>query len=231
MRSNVRTSRCLVALILLLTSGAGAAADDRAQGAWLGVRLNGTAASDGSVLVSRIFEGSAAERAGLRARDTILTFGGEPAGSMRELIGTIRQQEPGAWLPLTVLRQGKEVELSVRLGDRPAQISRDGMRRGWIGIEAIELPSALREHFGAPAEAGVMISEVAVGSPAEAAGFELGDVLYEIDALSVGSLRTLRELVEGGGVSNRYEYSVARSGVELVLEARIEKAPPKVEQP
>ena len=220
------TSRCVVALILFLTLGFGATADDKAQGAWLGVRLNGMA-SDGGIQVAGIFEGSPADRAGLRARDTILTFDGKPVTSMRELVGTIRQREPGGWLPLTVLRQGKEVELSVRLGDRPAKISRDGMRRGWIGIEAIDLPSALREHFGAPAEAGVMISEVAVGSPAEAAGFELGDVVYEIDMVSVGSLRALRELVEGGGVGNRSEYSVARSGAALVLEARIEKAPPK----
>jgi len=228
MRCIPRTSRSVVALILLLTSGLGAMADDSAQGAWLGVRLNGMA-SDGGIIVSGIFEGSPTDRAGLRARDTILTWGGEPVTGMRELIGTIRQQESGAWLPLTVLRQGKEVELSVRLGDRPARISGDGLRRGWIGIEAIELPSALREHFGAPAEAGVMISEVAVGSPAEAAGFELGDVLHEIDGVSVGSLQTVRKLVEMGGVGNRYEYSVARSGAALVLEARIEETPPDAE--
>ena len=228
MRCIPRTSRSVIALILLLTSGLGAMADDSAQGAWLGVRLNGMA-SDGGIIVSGIFEGSPADRAGLRARDTILTWGGEPVTGMRELIGTIRQQESGAWLPLTVLRQGKEVELSVRLGDRPARISGDGLRRGWIGIEAIELPSALREHFGAPAEAGVMISEVAVGSPAEAAGFELGDVLHEIDGVSVGSLQTVRKLVEMGGVGNRYEYSVARSGAALVLEARIEETPPDAE--
>ena len=65
MRCNVRTSRCLVALILsiLMISGTGAAADDGAQGAWLGVRLDGGAASDRGVRVSRIFEGSPAERA------------------------------------------------------------------------------------------------------------------------------------------------------------------------
>ena len=229
MRCNAWTSRCVVALILFLTLGFGATADDKAQGAWLGVRLNGMA-SDGGIQVAGIFEGSPADRAGLRARDTILTWGGEPVTGVRQLIGTIRQQESGTWLPLTVLRQGKEVELSVRLGDRPAQISRDGLRRGWIGIDSIDLPSALREHFGAPAEAGVMISEVAVGSPAEAAGFELGDVLYEIDSVSVNSLKAVRELVERGGVGNRYEYSVARNGAALVLEARIEQAPPEAEQ-
>ena len=230
MSFSVRTS-CLVVMILLLTSGAGTAADDSGQGAWLGVRLDGTGATDGGVRLSRIFEGSPADRAGLRARDTILTLGGEPVESVRKLIGKIRQQDSGAWLPLTVLRQGKELELSVRLGDRPAKITSAGMRRGWIGIEAIDLPPALREHFGAPAKSGVMISEVASGSPAEVAGFELGDVLYEIDSVAVGSLRVLPGFIEGGGVGNRSEYSVARGGVLLVLEARIEQAPPKAERP
>lgn len=222
------------ALVLLLVAGAGTAVaqEPRSEGAWLGVRLNGTTAgTDGGVMVARIFQDSPADRAGLRAHDTILAFGGTPVQGMRDLIGTIQAQQPGAWMPITVLRQGKEIELDVRLSDRPAKITGEGMRKGWIGIEGIELPAGLREHFGAPAGAGIMISEVTTGSPAEAAGFELGDVLYEIDGVSVSSRRTLRELVEGGGVGNRYEYSVARNGAEMVLEARVEKAPPKAEQP
>jgi hypothetical protein len=37
----------------------------------------------------------------------------------------------------------------------------------------------------------------------------------------------LRELVEGGGVGNEYEFLVARDGALLVLESPIEAAPPK----
>ena len=105
MRRTIRTSRCLLGLILLIFSGAGAAADDGEQGAWLGVRLNGTAAPDRAVLVSRVFEGSPAERAGLRARDTILTFGGEPAGTSqghvfreKAVLGTQRRTHHPAFL-------------------------------------------------------------------------------------------------------------------------------------
>ena len=217
-----------LALIAALALGAVSAADDdQPPSAWLGVRLGGPATPEQGVAVSRVFEGSPADRAGLRARDLIVAFGGERVTGVRDLIGRIRSQEPGAWLPLTVERRGDEVELDVKLVQRPAVIKAGGVRRGWIGVAAIELPESLREHFGAPADAGVMVSHVEVGSPAEVAGFRLGDVVYDVDGKPVGSLRMFRELVEGGGVGNEYEFFVARDGALLVLESPIEAAPPK----
>jgi S1-C subfamily serine protease len=226
--NRVNTSGWLLAAGLVLALATGAAADDDAsRGPWLGIRLGGSGSADGGVSVSRVFNGSPAERAGLRARDVIVTFGGEPVTGPGDLVDKIRSREPGAWLPLTVLRQDEEIDLDVRLGERPARVPRNGIRRGWIGIEAIELPASLREHFGAPADAGVMISEVAVSSPAEAAGFRLGDVVYEVGGEPVGSVPALRESVEGGGVGNEYEFSVARDGAVLVLETKIAAAPPR----
>lgn len=218
----------LLALVAALVLGSVSAADeDQPPSAWLGVRLSGLATPEQGVGISRVFEGSPADRAGLRARDVIVTFGGEPVTGLRDLIDRIRSQEPGAWLPLTVQRQGDEVELDVKLVERPEVIKAGGIRRGWIGVEAIELPESLREHFGAPADAGVMVSAIESGSPAEAAGFRLGDVVYDVGGKPVGSLRMFRELVEGGGVGNEYDFLVARDGNLLVLASPIEAAPPK----
>ncbi len=227
MRRYAWTSGLLVSLIISLTCGAAAVADDNLPGAWLGVRLNARTANDGGVVVARVFDGSPADRAGLRARDTIMTFGGVDVEGMKDLIRKIQQQEPGSWTGMTVQRKGKELELDLRLSERPKDITSGAMRRGWIGLRAIDLPPSLREHFGAPENAGIMVSEVAVGSPAEAAGFELGDVIYEIDGVAIASPKGLLVMTEGGGVGNDYEYTVARLGAELVLEARIERAPPK----
>jgi serine protease Do len=155
----------------------------------------------------------------------IVAFGGEPGTGPRDLIGKIRAQERGAWLPLTVLRQGDELELDVKLDLRPAVLRSAKLRRGWIGVDAIDLPAALREHFGAPPETGVMISEVVEGSPAEAAGFRLGDVVYEVGDKPVGSRRAFGELLAGGGVGNEYEFAVARDGALLVLESVLVAAP------
>jgi serine protease Do len=205
-----------------------AAADERTdKGPWLGVRL-GSGSEEGAQL-SRVFVDSPADRAGLRARDVILTFDGQPVTGLRDLVGSIRDRDPGAWISMTVMRQGEEMNLDVRLGDRPDKLDLGRTRRGWIGVEAIELPESLREHFGAPRDAGVMLSEVTEGSPAEAAGFRLGDVVYEVDGEPVRSQRIFRELVEGGGVGNEYEFLVARDGALLELESRIETRPTELD--
>jgi len=195
---------------------------------WLGVRLAALPGEEGGVAVSRIFTDSPADRAGLRARDVIVSFDGQPVRNLREVIERIRSHEPGAWASMTVMRQDDEMDLEVRLDTRPRVIKKTGMRRGWIGIKAINLPESLREHFGAPVEAGVMLSEVLAGSPAEAAGFRLGDVVYEVGEKPVVSIQGLHELIAGGGVGNEYEFAVARDGALLVLESPIETTPSDV---
>ena len=225
------TSRMLVLLIISMAWGVAAIAEDNLPGAWLGVRLSGEAASDGGATVARVFDGSPADRAGLRARDRILTIGGVEVKDMKDLIKKIRGHDPGSWTGVTVLRKGRELDLDIRLSERPKKITSDDMRRGWIGLEAIDLPPSLRTHFGAPEDAGIMVSEVVEGSPAEAAGFELGDVIYDIDGVAIASPKALQMLTAGGGVGNDYEYSVARRGAELILEARIDRAPPKEMSP
>lgn len=195
--------------------------------AWLGVMLGGNA--DNGVAVSRIVLDSPAEKAGLRARDVVLTVDGAPVDSNADLIREIQRHDPGSWLPVTISRNGREIDRRVRLSNRPLLKRGTQLRKGWIGIEAIDLPAALRVHFGAPAEAGVMISAVAPGSPAEAAGFELGDVVYEIDEEAVGSPGELGGKIVGAGVGNRSEFAVMRAGTNLMLEAQIEKAPTKAE--
>ena len=82
-------------------------------------------------------------------------------------------------------------------------------------------------HFGAPPDAGVMVSKIVPGSPAESAGFELGDVVHAVDATPIGSVRKLRATVAGGGVGNDSEFAVLRGGSDLVLEVQLEAAPGK----
>jgi len=59
--------------------------------------------------------------------------------------------------------------------------------RGYLGVEAVELTPELREHFGAPAEIGVLVSRVADGSPAQIAGLQVGDILTTVDEEPVDS--------------------------------------------
>jgi len=130
--------------------------------------------------------------------------------------------EPGSFVTLTVKRGAREFEVKTVLATRPETLR---MVRGWLGVEAIELPPALREHFGAPEDAGILVSAVADASPAYDAGIRVGDVVYEADAQPVTSLRDLMRLVSEAGVENVMDVVLARDGARIVVGPRIERAP------
>jgi len=205
----------------------GVLADEQEQKSWLGVVIGGPGQSSSGegVALRAIVEDGPAAKIGLRARDIVLTVNGEAVGSSRELIRRVQDLDVGSWITVTWERDGEEMEKRVRLGTFPDKRSNMTVRRGWIGVDAIELPPRLREHFGAPEDQGVMISEIVEGSPAEAAGFELGDVVYEIDGDPVGNVAELNSMVQGGGTGNKREFVVARNGAEIILESVIEVAP------
>lgn len=197
---------------------------------WLGVALApaersedaGPAARPGAS-VRGVVEGSPAERAGLRARDRILSLDGTPVASGRDLVAAVSRIEPGSWVSFEVERGGQTLQLTARLGERPAGGSK--LRQGWIGVSAIDLPGRLREHFGAPQDAGIMIADVEAASPAEVAGLEPGDVVYEIDGRALRSVADLRRRAGLGGVGNKLEIRLVRGGSDITVEAVIGDTP------
>jgi serine protease Do len=222
-----------VLLASLVSLGQPLAADG--ETGWLGVSV-GRAAPDsaedgrGGIVVTGIVNGSAAEKAGLRARDRILTLNGASVTSFADFREVLSAAAPGSWISLAIERDDDDLTLNARLTGQP---SKENMRirAGWIGIEVIDLPAALREHFGAPRDSGVMVSNVVAGSPAESAGIELGDVVYQIHGDAVRSTGAIAQGVIRGGVGNTVEMTLVRLGAEIVVEAQIEIEPPKVDEP
>ncbi len=224
-------------LLALLAAPSAAASDDPKAGGWMGVLLQSSRAAqtelDGEVagvLVTGVIEDSPAADVGLRAQDRILSVDGIPVTGVSELMARLRAKEPDAWVSLEVDRGGRDRDMRMRLGERPERDSRVEMRRGWIGVTAIELPPALREHFGAPEEAGVMVSAIEDGSPAQIAGIELGDVVYRVEGLDITSYAELKRRIVRGGIGNMLEIEATRGGVEIVLEALVDREPKEDER-
>jgi serine protease Do len=226
----MKTSPHLHLASMLLIVAAFPAAAGRGDGAaWMGVMLGRPEpASDGvpaGVQLMYVVADGPAARAGLRARDRVVAVNGSPVESPADLLAQLKKEAPGNWIPLDVVRGEDELDIRIRLGDRPEDTRNLRKRRGWIGAHAIDLPPALREHFGAPEDAGVMISEVITGSPAEAGGLRIGDVVFDIGGGPVRSLNVFHHRVSTGGVGNLLEIVAARDGVEIVVEALVEDTP------
>ena len=95
-----------------------------AQHAYLGVTSRDGTASDGSATrtgatIAEVSQGTPAAEAGLRTGDTVIAVDGDRVDSTLSLVAHIRERTVGDRVTLTVLRDGKRVELQATLAARP----------------------------------------------------------------------------------------------------------------
>src|SRR6185503_5215379 len=69
----------------------------------LGVRLETV---EGEVRIAEVTTGSLAEQTGMRAGDRIVSIAGSAVKGAGNVIGAVRAQPPGTWLPLQIRRGG-----------------------------------------------------------------------------------------------------------------------------
>ena len=99
--------------------------------------------------------------------------------------------------------------------------------RAYIGVSLANLSPELREHFGAPKDAGVMVESVQDDSPADKAGLRVGDIVLSVEGKDVKSavdLRlALRDKKEGDSV--RIDLLRGRSRQTVVATVKERESP------
>lgn len=73
------------------------------------------------IRIVKVVEASVAEAAGLEKEDLIVEAAGLPTTRTEELVGTIHRHNPGAWLPLRILRNGESMEIIAKFPARSKQ--------------------------------------------------------------------------------------------------------------
>ncbi len=162
------------------------------------------------VEITRVEEGSPAEKAGLKSGDVVLEYNREPVEGMEQFGRMVRETPPGRTVTLKVSRAGAMQSLTAAIGERGRFAHRDeaepfvvpkfempqiempdmpegfpGWRSGMLGIETESLTSQLGEYFGV--KQGVLVRSVLSGSAAENAGIRAGDVIVRVDDADVST--------------------------------------------
>ncbi len=92
--------------------------------AYLGVTPQDGSASDGSATragaeVTSVGDGTPAAKAGLKVGDVIIAVNGKPVDSADSLVGHVREKTTGDQVTLTVLRDGKSIQVQTTLAAKP----------------------------------------------------------------------------------------------------------------
>jgi serine protease Do len=153
----------------------------------------GLASRDGA-LVSSVEGGTPAADAGLQHGDVIVEVDGHPVKDTRQLISYVSQKGPNTKVDVVLLRDGKRMQKTVKLGERPsgeeeAESDEGGQQQGgtqWLGLEYQDLTSSLRKSRDIPADVdGVWVNDVAPSSPLYEEGVRGGDVITEVSGTPV----------------------------------------------
>jgi Do/DeqQ family serine protease len=156
----------------------------------LGLKQNGGA------IISGVGEDSAAERAGLKRGDVIVSFNGQPVQDTNSLRNRVADSGPGSTAEVVINRDGADKKIAVKLDEanpeRSARRSGDGDRDGERGENASALGVTVSPNDRGT---GLMVENVDPDGRAADAGIRPGDVIHEVNRQTVKSPEELRAAV------------------------------------
>lgn len=107
-----------------------------------------------------------------------------------------------------------------------AQLKDNGrVSRGWLGVLIQPVSRELAESFGLDKPSGALVSQVMVGSPAEKAGFQVGDVVLKFNGHDIGLSSQLPQLVGLLSPGSQAEVVVMRNGKHKKLKLTVAELP------
>ena len=158
---------------------------------------------DRGVLIDRVFPDTPAEAAGVKHGDVLITVDGQEVDDVSKTRLYVSSLRPGSKVGLVVLRDGKEVTLTVTIGrlpsDGPGSIpSKDGVLNGRDrsrpgdlieGVTVEDLDETHRRLLDVDNDLqGVVVTQVDPDSEAASKDLRSGDVITEIGRQPVGSV-------------------------------------------
>lgn len=205
------------------------------------------------VKVTRVNEGSPAEKAGIKDNDVILEFNGQRVEGVEQFVRMVREVPPGRPVKLLVSRGGQTTTVTATVGDRKAfsrewesQLRRDmdkmreEFRSQRFEFRMPDMPqiyTAWKSRLGIEAEAlspqlaeffgvkkGVLVRSVTKDSAAEKAGIKAGDVITKVEGEEVDSPSQISAKLRRIEGSKGIPFTIVRNRSEMALQVVVEGA-------
>ncbi len=198
---------------------------------WLGARLQAVtpeiAESLGlkrpaGALVANVTPGGPAGRAGLKTSDLIVAIDGQSIEDPNAFDYRFATKAIGGSARLGVVRAGKDLAVSVALEavpDTPRDEIVIGSASPFQGSKVSNVSPALAEDLRLdPSTQGVVILDVANGSPAQRLGFQRGDLVLTVNNARIAKTGDLQRIA--GQQSRLWRITIMRGGQQMSVELR-----------
>ena len=220
----------------------------RVERGWMGVGIG--VDESGRTVVGAVDRESPAELAKLRLGDVVLKIGDRDVTGPDVLAAEIRKKKPGQEVTLKIEREGKPLDVKVKLGelaeaDRmkemdvrfpglfgrvapgPGTAPKPGApqwsfeSRKYIGIYCNELNRELAEHFGVKEGTALIVSRLTENGPAAKAKMRVGDIVVSVDGKRVETVNGLIDLVQAKAKGAKVKVEGLRDGKAVKFEVEV----------
>jgi serine protease Do len=166
------------------------------------------------ILVSNVRSGSAADKAGIKRGDIITAINGEKIEDSNVLRNKVAGTLPGTDIKLTLVRDGKDMEVTATLDEFKVDNSKTpGSNRegdddstspqnqsGKLGLGLQPVTPQIAKQLGLDSDnEGMVVTEVDPSGPAAEAGIDRSDVILEINRKPVNSIADVKAALSNSG--------------------------------
>lgn len=150
-------------------------------------------------LVADVVPGGPADKGGIKRGDVITAYNGKVVEDSHHLPVLVAATPINQEVTVTILRQGEEQKLSMKVGQLPAEktiIEQSGHpTTGKWGLQLGDINSQIAQRFHLKEEKGVVVAGVEPGSNADEAGIQRGDLILEVNRQPVDSVKDALEKI------------------------------------
>ena len=182
-------------------------------------------------LVASVVE-DAPSKGKLETGDVILTFGGEPVDSSRDLPRLVAATEAGSTVDIGILRDGARETVQVQVGELPAErlaaaspeapSDEEGAASEKLGATVAALSAEARRSLGIDETVdGAVVTSVKSGGAAAEAGIRVGDVIVRVGDKAVASAQELDAALAGTNKDTAL-LLVNRRGSQLFMSVKVD---------
>lgn len=178
-------------------------------------------------IVSNVKEDGPADQGGLKQGDVIISYQGSPIEEAVVLQRMVTRTPVGTKVPVKVMRDGHEKELTITIGEQPDTIKTAKAESGekdyaFAGVAVQDLDKDQAKELGIKGKAqGVVVTSVEPDSGADRAGLLPGDVIREINRQPVKSVKEFEKVSSAVKKGDNVLILINRRGNALFLSAKV----------
>jgi serine protease Do len=147
--------------------------------------------SKNGVLVTDVFKDDPADKAGIKVGDIITEINGKAIKDTHDLLLTTASLHVGEKATIKIIRDSKAISFSITVAERKdkPEIALTKGTSGYFGINVQEITKDLAKQLGISHNAGLIVTNVEEGSPADNVGIQQHDIIIQVNKVRVSSLK------------------------------------------